>query len=321
MERQSYPPMKVLIVAKTRRGGGACIGGITLDGRSVRLQAANQRHRRTGKPGLPGGRSVGSDGDAATRPDPTACGDAGRLRPAALANMANPLASWPSTWRQSLAASTGLYDGLLQTTHAGALYIAARTGLPGFSTCFWRSDQPLRLDTGSKRVRYRYPTGDGGRTLVFVGFQEPIRKFPRAHCCASRWRTGGGHRTVRTKNAAMRSCRDGSCRRRMQIRSQPARQQKSKAKCSQQWSYPPPATVRTSPPADAASAPRDPISCNNCSRQSSASTAFARFRPRSSPACAMATTRWPFYPQGAASRSAISSRRCCWMDSRLWYRR
>ncbi len=32
--------LKVLIVAKTRRGGGACIGGITLEGRSVRLQAA-----------------------------------------------------------------------------------------------------------------------------------------------------------------------------------------------------------------------------------------------------------------------------------------
>src|SRR5439155_8133387 len=31
--------MKVLIVAKTRRGGGACVGGITEDGRSVRLIA------------------------------------------------------------------------------------------------------------------------------------------------------------------------------------------------------------------------------------------------------------------------------------------
>ena len=34
--------MKVLIVAKTRHGSGACIGGITLDeGRSVRLIAAD----------------------------------------------------------------------------------------------------------------------------------------------------------------------------------------------------------------------------------------------------------------------------------------
>ena len=33
--------MKVLIVAKTRQGSGACIGGITFEGQSVRLIAAN----------------------------------------------------------------------------------------------------------------------------------------------------------------------------------------------------------------------------------------------------------------------------------------
>jgi ATP-dependent DNA helicase RecQ len=31
--------VKVLIVAKTRRGGGACVGGITEEGRSIRLIA------------------------------------------------------------------------------------------------------------------------------------------------------------------------------------------------------------------------------------------------------------------------------------------
>ncbi len=33
--------MKVLIVAKTRRGGGACVGAITEKGQSVRLMAAD----------------------------------------------------------------------------------------------------------------------------------------------------------------------------------------------------------------------------------------------------------------------------------------
>jgi hypothetical protein len=32
---------KVLIVAKTRQGNGACVGGITFDGQSVRLIAAD----------------------------------------------------------------------------------------------------------------------------------------------------------------------------------------------------------------------------------------------------------------------------------------
>ena len=33
--------MKVVIVAKTRMGSGSCIGGITFDGRSLRLVAAD----------------------------------------------------------------------------------------------------------------------------------------------------------------------------------------------------------------------------------------------------------------------------------------
>lgn len=33
--------MKVIIVAKTRKGAGACIGGLTFDGQSVRLIAAD----------------------------------------------------------------------------------------------------------------------------------------------------------------------------------------------------------------------------------------------------------------------------------------
>ena len=48
--RQGRDPMKVLIVAKTRQGGGACIGGITFDGRSVRLIAADAASNE--RPGL-----------------------------------------------------------------------------------------------------------------------------------------------------------------------------------------------------------------------------------------------------------------------------
>ena len=33
--------MKVVIVAKTRRGAGACIGAINFDGQSIRLVAAD----------------------------------------------------------------------------------------------------------------------------------------------------------------------------------------------------------------------------------------------------------------------------------------
>ena len=43
---------------------------------------------------------------------------------------------------------------------------------------FWRPDQPLGLDYQGKRIRYRYPGEDGGRTITFVGFQEPVEVIP-----------------------------------------------------------------------------------------------------------------------------------------------
>ena len=70
-----------------------------------------------------------------------------------------------------------LFDGLTQATVAGGLYITERTGLPHSSTMFWVPDQALRLDCDGKRLRYRYETGDGGRTVTFVGFQEPLQEI------------------------------------------------------------------------------------------------------------------------------------------------
>ena len=71
-----------------------------------------------------------------------------------------------------------LFDGVAQATAAGGLYVAERTGMPQRSTMFWMPDQPLLLDCEGKRLRYRYPTSDGGRTLTFVGFQEPLAEIP-----------------------------------------------------------------------------------------------------------------------------------------------
>jgi ATP-dependent DNA helicase RecQ len=67
-----------------------------------------------------------------------------------------------------------LFDGRLQASSSGALFITERTGLPSRSTMFWRPDHSLALDYEGKRIRYRYLTGDGGRTVTFVGFQEPV---------------------------------------------------------------------------------------------------------------------------------------------------
>ena len=71
-----------------------------------------------------------------------------------------------------------LYEGFLQNTESGRLHIAKQSGIPPYSTTFWRTDQPLTLDTEEQRLRYRYPTGNGGCTFSFGGFQEPVETIP-----------------------------------------------------------------------------------------------------------------------------------------------
>lgn len=170
--------MKVLIVAKTRRGGGACVGGIAEDGRSVRLvalDAATNEHA-----GLE--YEVGEVWEIEAAPDPNiipphveniVVSHAQRLRRSqkleeAIHRHTPPVSGSPDN----------LFEGLLQATPVGALYISKRAGLPQHSTMFWTPDQPLQLDCEGKRIRYRYPTSDGGRTLTFVGFQEPLAEIP-----------------------------------------------------------------------------------------------------------------------------------------------
>jgi len=170
--------MKVLIVAKTRRGAGACVGGITEQGRSVRLIAADAyTNERTGME-----YEVGDVWDIESRPDPqivpphveniiVVC--AHKLKPSqrveeAIHRYMPPLTGGPEK----------LFDGLAQVAPSGALYIAERTGLPSRSTMFWMTDAPLELDCAGKRLHYRYPAGHGARTIVFVGFQDPVKTIP-----------------------------------------------------------------------------------------------------------------------------------------------
>ena len=170
--------MRVLIVAKTRRGGGACIGGITAEGKSVRLIAANVATNEHA--GLE--YEVGEVWEVKSAPDEhivpphvenIVVHQARRLR--VLADPENAILRFMPPVEGG---PEKIFDGRLQATPAGGLYIAERTGLPSRSTMFWRPDQPLALDYAGKRIRYRYGTDDSSRTVTFVGFQEPVATIP-----------------------------------------------------------------------------------------------------------------------------------------------
>lgn len=169
--------MKVVIVAKTRMGGGACIGGLTFDGRSVRLIAADRDFNDQFNQEY----AVGDVWDIAYEPDP-------EIMPPHVENIVvtakhklPPLSGLDAFVTRHMPPKSGglevLFDGLTGVTKAGALYCAERIGIPAYSTMFWRPDRPLQRDLHGKRIRYRYPTPDGGGTVTFVGYQEPPQEI------------------------------------------------------------------------------------------------------------------------------------------------
>ena len=171
--------MKVLIVAKTRQGSGACIGGITFEGQSVRLIAADAATNE--RAGLE--YQVGEVWEVVATP-------AEHVIPPHVENIIVPIEAAVRhdarlhPVHRAAHASGGrrpelLFDG---PDPSGSLRRPLHRRAQRHSTLQHhllaaRSAVDARVEDG-KRIRYRYPTPDGGRTLVFVGFQEPSRSIP-----------------------------------------------------------------------------------------------------------------------------------------------
>ncbi len=170
--------MLVTIVAKTRMGGGACVGGITDDGRSVRLIAADAEFNEHFNLDYHVGETWEIVGKQPDNPTPPHTENVVVYRKKCLGRTQDLRELIERHMPPRTGGLDALYDGLAQGAEGGPLYIAARAGVPDYSTMFWRPDQPLTRDTSGKRIRYRYPTADGGRTITFVGFQEPPETLP-----------------------------------------------------------------------------------------------------------------------------------------------
>ena len=187
--------MRVLIVAKTRMGGGACIGAITETGKSVRLipfnadphDGANREYE------------VGDIWEITAQPETPLIPPHNEnivVHQKQRLHTAQDTKDLVSAIELLMPPKTGdpreLYEGLLKTTGSGSLYVPAGDDVPPYSTTFWRPDQPLERDTEGKRIRYRYLTETESCTLTFVGFQEPLKTIPAGTLLrvslAHRWR-------------------------------------------------------------------------------------------------------------------------------------
>ena len=187
--------MRVLIVAKTRMGAGACIGAITETGESVRLipfnadphDGANREYE------------IGDIWEISGEPEISLIPPHNenfvvhkKSRLHATKDTKDLVSAIELLMPPKIGHPRELYEGLLKSTSSGSLYIAVQGDIPSYSTMFWRPDQPLTRDTEGRRIRYRYPTENGGCTLTFVGFQEPLETIPAGTLLrvslAHRWR-------------------------------------------------------------------------------------------------------------------------------------
>jgi len=170
--------MKVVIVAKTRMGGGACVGGLTFDGRSLRLIASDRETNDHFNLDY----QVGEVWEIETRPDPEIIPPHVENVLVAAKRRLGTMMKIESFIEQHMPPVCGgaeaLFEGLAQSNRGGALYITEKCGLPSRSTMFWRPDRPLQRVDDRKRIRYRYPDSKGGCTLTFTGFQEPVSEIP-----------------------------------------------------------------------------------------------------------------------------------------------
>jgi len=159
-------------------GSGACVGGLSFEGRSLRLIAAD----RDANDRFNMDYQVGQVWEIDAQPDPEMTPPHVENVIVARKNRMGEMMKIEEFIEAQMPPVSGgveaIFEGLTQATNVGSLYIAERGGIPTRSTMFWRPDRPLARDDDLKRIRYRYPTDDGGRTLTFVGFQEPLPEIP-----------------------------------------------------------------------------------------------------------------------------------------------
>ncbi len=174
--------MRVLIVAKTRMRSGACIGAITEKGESVRLIPFNADPRDGANREYEVGDIWKITGDPETPLKPPhnenfVVDKKSRIH--RTKDTRDLISAVELLMPPKFGDPRQLYEGLLQTTSIGSLYVPPGHDVPPYSTTFWKTDKQLTLETDQKKnLCYRYPTENGGCTLTFVGFQKPLKTIP-----------------------------------------------------------------------------------------------------------------------------------------------
>lgn len=168
--------MKVLIVARTRRGAGACIGAISFDGQSLRLVAPSGADDRWGLEFDVGGvwEIDGIPPEYLLPPHVENLVVAYRRR---LASMSDAIPFIERHMPPSCGGPELLFESALVRLPSSALCVE-QARVPSCSTTFWRPDRPLVRNCDGKRIHYRYTLAGSISSLAYVGFQDSVAEIP-----------------------------------------------------------------------------------------------------------------------------------------------
>jgi hypothetical protein len=172
--------MKILILSKTRMHGNSCIGGITTNGKYVRLltSSGNNQPENTEFNMKQIWEITYIEQKNVIPPHVEDV----MLQAAQYEGMLNNEIKVLDYIRQrNVPIWKGhpdmLFDGLLKWTVNGSGYIT-KEAIPAHSVGFWISDGPLKQREYEGKVKYNYPYTGRWRRLPFIGYQNPPDIIP-----------------------------------------------------------------------------------------------------------------------------------------------
>lgn len=173
--------MDVVIVSKTHMSSAACVGGIAVNGKSVRLLDKNGYNQPTDTDFQV--RQIWNL-EYRKRPNPVAPHledvfvNSKELRGA----LKEELTMLQVVERFNVSVFRGgpdeLFDNCLLWTDNGSGYISIEGKIPSQSVGFWIPDRDLTKRIFYDKVRYNYPNIHGWRSLPYVGFDQAIDIIP-----------------------------------------------------------------------------------------------------------------------------------------------
>jgi hypothetical protein len=174
--------MDVIIVSKTHMSTHACVGGISGNGRFVRLLNENGYNQEVDTP-LKIGDVYSIDfmekenKRAPHIEDILVTNRIYKFSFSSIKKMVEYLTVKLKVkiWR---GCPDNLFDGNLNWTQNGSGYINEENGISNNSVGFWIPDRNLTKTIFHEKIRYNYPNTNGWRSLPFVGYDEEIDVIP-----------------------------------------------------------------------------------------------------------------------------------------------